>query len=101
MIGAPGLAGNGALRGGAGLVTIASPAPVQLAVAMLCECATSIPLGCDTRGQLASESVRQLKTAAEACDILTVGPGMGTGAGQENLGDAPRRVGTRKGATSE
>ena len=85
MIGAPGLAGNGALRGGAGLVTIASPAPVQLAVAMLCECATSIPLGCDTRGQLSAESVRQLKTAAEACNILAVGPGMGMGAGQENL----------------
>ena len=85
MIGAPGLAGNGALRGGAGLVTIASPAPVQLAVAMLCECATSIPLGCDTRGQLASESVHQLKTAAKTCDILTIGPGMGTGAGGENL----------------
>ncbi len=85
MIGAPGLTANGALRGGAGLVTIASPAPVQLAVAMLCECATSIPLGCDTRGQLSNESARQLRTAAQASDILAVGPGMGTGAGQENL----------------
>jgi len=85
MIGAPGLTANGALRGGAGLVTIASPAPVQLAVAMLCECATSIPLGCDTRGQLAGESGRELKKAAETSDILAVGPGMGTGPGQENL----------------
>lgn len=85
MIGAPGLTANGALRGGAGLVTIASPAVVQLAVAMLCECATSIPLACDTKGQLASESVRQLKRAAETSDILAVGPGMGIGGGQENL----------------
>ena len=62
MIGAPGLTANGAFRGGAGLVTIASPAPVQLAAAMMCECATSIPLECDTRGGLAGESIRQLKT---------------------------------------
>ncbi len=85
MIGAPGLAGNGALRGGAGLVTIAAPAPVQLAVAMLCECATSIPLACDTRGQLTAAAARQLKTITDTSDIIAIGPGMGTGAGQENL----------------
>ncbi len=35
MIGAPALAGNAAFRGGAGLVTLAVPETVQLAVASL------------------------------------------------------------------
>jgi NAD(P)H-hydrate epimerase len=85
MIGAPGLAAAAALRGGAGLVTIAAPAPVQQSVAMLCQCATSIPLACSDDGQLAAGSVRQLCAAAEAADILAVGPGMGTGPAQCNL----------------
>ena len=87
MIGAPALAGNGALRGGAGLVTIASPAPVQLAVAMLCECATSVPLPSEKTGkqELSAEAVGKFRRIAEACDILAVGPGMAIGPGQEAL----------------
>ncbi len=87
MIGAPALAGKGALRGGAGLVTIASPAPVQLAVAMLCECATSVPLPSEKTGkqELSAEAVGKFRTIAEACDILAVGPGMAVGPGQEAL----------------
>ena len=85
MIGAPSLAGLAGLRGGAGLVTIASPEPVQLAVAMLCPCATSIPLVVDSKGGLAPEAIGELHKAAGGCDILAVGPGLGTGVPQENV----------------
>jgi len=76
MIGAPALAANAALRGGAGLVTQAVPETIQLAVASLCPCATSVPLAC-AAGELAGESVRQMLAAAARADVLAVGCGMG------------------------
>jgi NAD(P)H-hydrate epimerase len=85
MIGAVALAANAALRGGAGLVTFAAPGEVQLTIAALCPCATSVPLACDSAGLLAPESVRELMAAAGGCDVLAVGPGMGQGSGQLNL----------------
>lgn len=85
MVGAPALAAAAALRGGAGLVTMALPETIQLAAAPLCWCATSIPLACDDAGQLASESVRQVARAAEQCDVLAVGPGMAVGTGQQDI----------------
>ncbi len=85
MIGAPALAANAALRGGAGLVTVAVPETVQLAVASLCPCATSIPLKCDKKGDLAPQAVGQMLIAAEASDVLAVGPGMGVSGGADNI----------------
>ena len=85
MIGAPALSGNAALCGGAGLVTLAVPEPVQLTVASLCCCATSIPLTCDAYGLLDVGAVRQVARAAEACDVLAVGPGMGVGTVQQDI----------------
>lgn len=85
MIGAPALTGNAALRGGAGLTTLAVPEVIQLAVATLCPCATSLPLACDAAGELAPESIRQFLALAEQCSVLAVGPGMGVGGGQKNL----------------
>ena len=84
MIGAPALAANAALRGGAGLVTVAAPETVQLAVAVLCPCATSVPLACDDDA-LAAEAVGQMARAAEGCDVLAVGPGLAVGIAQQNL----------------
>ncbi|HET6429429.1 MAG TPA: NAD(P)H-hydrate dehydratase [Phycisphaerae bacterium] len=81
MIGAPALAANAALRGGAGLVTIAAPEPVQLSVATLCLCATSIPLSCRPDGTLGPSAIRQVLDPAEESDVLAVGPGMGVSAG--------------------
>ena len=75
MIGAPALAAEAALRAGAGLATIAAPEPVQLFVASLCPCATSVPLTCD------AAAVREMLDAARACDVLAVGPGMGVSPG--------------------
>ena len=81
MIGAPALAALGALRGGAGLVVMALPEPIQLAAAALCPCATSAPLTCSKNGELAAEAVRQVVSAAEGSDVLAVGCGMGVAGG--------------------
>ena len=85
MVGAVALAANAALRGGAGLVTFAAPETIQLAAATLCPCATSEPLACQADGQLAAEAIRQFRKAAEAADVLAVGPGMGRGPRQQEL----------------
>jgi len=85
MIGAVSLAANAALRGGAGLVTFAAPQPVQQTIASLCPCATSVALECDASGRLAAGAVRQVRQAAAGCDVLAVGPGMESGAVQQDL----------------
>ena len=84
MMGAVALASNAALRGGAGLVTFAAPETVQLAIATLCPCATSVPLKC-AGGELSVEATRQLAEAAQRCDVLAMGPGMGVGQPQQGL----------------
>ena len=76
MIGAPALAANAALRGGAGLATVAVPAVIQLTVAGLCPCATSIPLACDEAGGLTRAAIRQFRDAAGAADVIALGPGL-------------------------
>lgn len=86
MIGAVALSARAALRGGAGLVTFAAPGPVQLTIAGLCPCATSIPLACRPgTDELAAEAVAQVCHAAAGSDVLAVGPGMGVGTAQQNL----------------
>ena len=85
MVGAPSLSANSALRGGAGLLTVAVPAAIQQTVAGLCPCATSVPLACDTGGALTDEAARQVTAAAEPCDVLAVGPGLGVGGPQRDV----------------
>ena len=85
MVGAVALAANASLRGGAGLATFAAPETIQLAAATLCPCATSVPLACDADGRLSAEAIRQFRQAAKAADVLAVGPGMATGARQQDL----------------
>jgi len=85
MMGAVALAANAALRGGAGLVTFAAPETVQLTIAGLSPCATSIALACDEDGRLAGESVRRVISAAGAADVLAAGPGMGVGPTPQGL----------------
>jgi len=84
MPGAVALAANAALRGGAGLVSFAAPEPVQLAIAGLCPCATSYPLPCEG-GELAPQAMRAVREAADECDVVAVGPGLGIGGPQEAL----------------
>lgn len=85
MIGAPALAANAAFRGGAGLVRFAAPSSVQLTVAGLCPCATSVPLACDADGALDRPAVRQVVEAAEQADVLAVGPGLAVGHPQQDV----------------
>lgn len=85
MAGAVALATNGALRGGAGLVTFAAPEPIQLTIAAMAMCATSVPLECDRAGGLSPASLRQVHDAMSRCDVLAIGPGMGTGAMPQQL----------------
>jgi hydroxyethylthiazole kinase-like uncharacterized protein yjeF len=83
MIGAPALAANAALRAGAGLVVVAAPRSVQLAVATLCPCATSIPLPEGPDGlivpHLALETLRahRLFDPGRAPSVVAIGPGLG------------------------
>ncbi|HPF38354.1 MAG TPA: NAD(P)H-hydrate dehydratase [Phycisphaerae bacterium] len=85
MIGAPALTANAALRVGAGLVTIACPESIYQSVAVLCPCATTIPLPETPKGQL--DPVRALKVIDEARSfgaparpsVVAAGPGLGRG----------------------
>lgn len=91
MAGAPALAGNAALRSGAGLVTIAAPEAVLGVVAALCPCATTVPLAVNKSGQIkpaaAAKALRSRGWIGEPGkanppDALVVGPGIGTGTGE-------------------
>ncbi|MBN1342601.1 MAG: NAD(P)H-hydrate dehydratase [Phycisphaerae bacterium] len=79
MVGAPALAANAALRGGAGLVKIACPDRSQQATAGLAPCATSEPLPSTGNGLISAAGVEQLETLAAEHDVLAIGPGMGVG----------------------
>jgi NAD(P)H-hydrate epimerase len=85
MIGAPALAAAAALRGGAGLATIAAPEVIQLFSASLCPCATSVPLSCGPDGQLAKAAAREFAEAAKSVTVLAVGPGMAVGRCQQDI----------------
>ena len=78
MIGAPSLAGQAALRSGAGLVRIATPISIQLSVAQLTPCATTIPLTEDEKGLIDGSALNDILNALEDNDCLVLGPGLGT-----------------------
>lgn len=85
MIGAPALTANAALRSGAGLVTIACPESIYQSVAMLCPCATTIPLPETPNGQIdpkraiqAIDESRMLGHPARP-SVVAAGPGLGRG----------------------
>ena len=77
MSGAARLAGWGALRGGAGLVTIATPNIVQPIVAAELPCAMTLPLPC-RKGVLMASGVAAAR--AIDADAVAIGPGLTTGA---------------------
>ncbi len=93
MIGAPALAGEAALRGGAGLVTLALPEDIQLHVAALCPCATSVPL--PTRDDvLTDDAIEMFRTQVGRNDFLAIGPGMDLGDDRQSLIRAGLQAGT-------
>src|SRR5690606_13220240 len=72
MIGAPVLAGAAALRMGSGLVQVAMPRSVLAAGLSVVPELIGLALG--------KNAQRPLRAAAEASDVIAIGPGMGTGA---------------------
>ena len=78
MSGAIRLTGWGALRGGAGLVTIACPDVVQPIVAGELPCAMTLPLP-SRRGSLTVAGAAPARAAAEGMDAVVVGPGLDRG----------------------
>ncbi len=87
MSGAPALTALGALRAGAGLVTMAVPRSIQPIVATLCPCATSIGLPETADGRIEpAAALRELRErglagerAPAAPDVLVTGMGAGRG----------------------
>ncbi|MDX2146310.1 MAG: NAD(P)H-hydrate dehydratase [Planctomycetota bacterium] len=91
MIGAPALAARGAVRAGAGLVRVLSPAPIVDAVLGLCPWATGWALPTDASGQLVPHEATRcideqqpdrlgvLRGPPRVC--LAIGPGLGRGGG--------------------
>jgi ADP-dependent NAD(P)H-hydrate dehydratase len=78
MAGAPALAGASALRAGAGLVRVASPAEVQPTVASFEPSYLTYPLENDAEGLTRFEPARKrLEHFLEAADVLAIGPGLG------------------------
>src|SRR5215831_7172714 len=77
MSGAAILCGSAALRGGAGLVKVATPAEVLPIVAAGNPCYTTASLPQDAEGRVAVSALGTLTKLAEAHDVLAVGPGLG------------------------
>jgi NAD(P)H-hydrate epimerase len=77
MSGAAVLCGSGAIRGGAGLVRVATPAEVLPIVASANPCYLTAPLAADAAGQVSTAAVDQVLTLAAKADVLALGPGLG------------------------
>jgi NAD(P)H-hydrate epimerase len=78
MAGAAGLVGASALRSGAGLVRVASPAEVQPVVATFEPSYMTYPLKNDDDGLIRFKPAREaISRLIEKVDVLAIGPGLG------------------------
>src|ERR1700694_5592141 len=77
MSGAAVLCGSAALRGGGGLVRVASPREVWPLVAAGNPCYMTLPLHQDAAGQFTAEALAELEEAAQRSDVVALGPGLG------------------------
>ncbi len=85
MAGAPSICGMAALRSGAGLVTVATPASAQPTVAAFNSCYMTIPLIEDDYGIADMANVVDLMDASERFDVWAIGPGLGRTEGVAEL----------------
>lgn len=77
MTGAAVLCGSGALRGGAGLVRVATPYELLPVVAAGNPCYMTVGLSQDGEGVLSLECLGSLSPLAQANDVIAIGPGLG------------------------
>ena len=77
MAGAVALAGQAALRSGAGLVRLAVPDGILDVVASHHTCYLTEPLPSDTVGRIDRSAIDQILAAAEWADVVAIGPGLG------------------------
>jgi NAD(P)H-hydrate epimerase len=75
MAGAVALAGMAALRGGAGIVTVACPATILDTVASFEPTYLTLPLDSDADGRIKTSAVRTL--LEKSFDVVALGPGLG------------------------
>ncbi len=77
MSGAAALAGCSALRGGAGLVTVAAPAGIVPIVAGIEPSYLTLPLPEDADGRITAGAKALIDTKLETADAVAIGPGWG------------------------
>ncbi len=82
MVGCCVLATLGALRSGAGLVTVAFPDVIYNSVTSQITEATFLPLPTDENGFISHLALPQISEKAEASDVVVVGCGIGVGYAQ-------------------
>jgi NAD(P)H-hydrate epimerase len=85
MSGAAVLCGSGALRGGAGLVRVATAKGIQPLVAAGNPCYMTVPLPEDADGKLAAAAAGELVALAGTSSAAVIGPGLGRSAGLPEL----------------
>lgn len=85
MAGGVALAGMAALRGGAGLVRVATPDICLETVAGFEPAYTTIPLPCDRAGRIAFAARSDISRAAAAATAIGLGPGLGRSVGLDAL----------------
>jgi len=86
VTGAAVLAARASVRAGAGLTTVATPAPVLAIVAAGSIESMTMPVAADEEGRLRPAAVDEILPAAARCTAMAVGPGLGTG------GETPEAV---------
>ncbi|SHK68180.1 bifunctional ADP-dependent NAD(P)H-hydrate dehydratase/NAD(P)H-hydrate epimerase [Desulforamulus aeronauticus] len=78
MVGAARMTAKGALRSGAGLVTLALPGNCQPMVAAALDEAMTIGLPETAEGTLAGSALEEILQACKRADVLAIGPGLTT-----------------------
>ena len=77
LSGAAAMAAEGALRVGAGLVTLSAPASLQDILAVKLTEVMTKPLAETENGEISGEAIIEMDNLASGSDVLAIGPGLG------------------------